>query len=33
VNLNKGTTLRTIVSVAQIVGQLGIAIAAGNTVF
>jgi protein involved in polysaccharide export with SLBB domain len=33
VNLNKGNTLRTIVSVAQIVGQLGIAIAAGNTVF
>jgi protein involved in polysaccharide export with SLBB domain len=32
-NLTKGNTLRTIVSVAQIVGQLGIAIAAGNTVF
>jgi protein involved in polysaccharide export with SLBB domain len=33
VNLNKGNTLRTIVSVAQIAGQLGIAIAAANTVF
>jgi protein involved in polysaccharide export with SLBB domain len=33
VNLNKGNTLRTIVSIAQIAGQLGIAIAAGNTVF
>jgi protein involved in polysaccharide export with SLBB domain len=32
-NLTRGNTLRTIVSVAQIVGQLGIAIAAGNTVF
>ncbi len=32
-NLTKGQTLKTIVSVAQIVGQLGIAIAAGNTVF
>jgi protein involved in polysaccharide export with SLBB domain len=32
-NLTKGNTLRTIVSIAQIVGQLGIAIAAGNTVF
>jgi protein involved in polysaccharide export with SLBB domain len=32
-NLTKGNTLRTIVSVAQIVGQLGIAVAAGNTVF
>jgi protein involved in polysaccharide export with SLBB domain len=32
-NLTKGQTLRTIVSVAQIVGQLGIAVAAGNTVF
>jgi protein involved in polysaccharide export with SLBB domain len=32
-NLTKGTTLRTVVSIAQIVGQLGIAIAAGNTVF
>ena len=32
-NLTKGTTLRTVVSVAQIVGQLGLAIAAGNTVF
>jgi protein involved in polysaccharide export with SLBB domain len=32
-NLTKGNTLRTVVSVAQIVGQLGIAIAAGNTVF
>jgi protein involved in polysaccharide export with SLBB domain len=32
-NLTKGTTLRQIVSIAQIVGQLGIAIAAGNTVF
>jgi protein involved in polysaccharide export with SLBB domain len=32
-NLTKGNTLRTIVSVAQIVGQLGIAVAAGNTIF
>jgi protein involved in polysaccharide export with SLBB domain len=32
-NLTKGNTLRTVVSIAQIVGQLGIAIAAGNTVF
>jgi protein involved in polysaccharide export with SLBB domain len=32
-NVTKGNTLRTVVSVAQIVGQLGIAIAAGNTVF
>ncbi len=32
-NLTKGQTLKTIVSIAQIVGQLGIAIAAGNTVF
>jgi protein involved in polysaccharide export with SLBB domain len=32
-NLTKGNTLRTIVSIAQIVGQLGIAVAAGNTVF
>jgi protein involved in polysaccharide export with SLBB domain len=32
-NLSKGTTLRTVVSIAQIVGQLGLAIAAGNTVF
>jgi protein involved in polysaccharide export with SLBB domain len=32
-NLTRGNTLRTVVSVAQIVGQLGIAIAAGNTVF
>lgn len=32
-NLTKGNTIRTVVSVAQIVGQLGIAIAAGNTVF
>jgi protein involved in polysaccharide export with SLBB domain len=32
-NLTKGQTLRTIVSIAQIVGQLGIAVAAGNTVF
>jgi protein involved in polysaccharide export with SLBB domain len=32
-NLTKGTTLRTVVSIAQIVGQLGLAIAAGNTVF
>jgi protein involved in polysaccharide export with SLBB domain len=32
-NLTKGQTLKTVVSVAQIVGQLGIAIAAGNTVF
>jgi protein involved in polysaccharide export with SLBB domain len=32
-NLTKGQTLRTVVSIAQIVGQLGIAIAAGNTVF
>ena len=32
-NLTKGQTLKTIVSVAQIVGQLGIAVAAGNTVF
>ncbi len=32
-NLTKGKTLRTIVSIAQIVGQLGIAVAAGNTVF
>jgi protein involved in polysaccharide export with SLBB domain len=32
-NLTRGNTLRTIVSVAQIVGQLGIAIAAGNTIF
>jgi protein involved in polysaccharide export with SLBB domain len=32
-NLTKGNTLRTVVSIAQIVGQLGIAVAAGNTVF
>jgi protein involved in polysaccharide export with SLBB domain len=32
-NLTKGQTLKTIVSIAQIVGQLGIAVAAGNTVF
>jgi protein involved in polysaccharide export with SLBB domain len=32
-NLTKGNTIRTVVSIAQIVGQLGIAIAAGNTVF
>jgi protein involved in polysaccharide export with SLBB domain len=32
-NLTKGATLRTVVSIAQIVGQLGLAIAAGNTVF
>ena len=32
-NLTKGNTLRTIVSIAQIVGQLGIAVAAANTVF
>jgi protein involved in polysaccharide export with SLBB domain len=32
-NLTKGNTLRTIVSIAQIVGQLGIAVAAGNTIF
>jgi protein involved in polysaccharide export with SLBB domain len=32
-NLTKGYTLKTIVSIAQIIGQLGIAIAAGNTVF
>ena len=32
-NLTRGQTLKTIVSIAQIVGQLGIAIAAGNTVF
>jgi protein involved in polysaccharide export with SLBB domain len=32
-NLQKGQTLKTIVSIAQIVGQLGLAIAAGNTVF
>lgn len=32
-NLNKGKTLRLVVDLAQIVGQLGIAIAAGNTVF
>jgi protein involved in polysaccharide export with SLBB domain len=32
-NLTKGNTIRLIVDLAQIVGQLGIAIAAGNTVF
>jgi protein involved in polysaccharide export with SLBB domain len=32
-NLTRGNTLRTVVSIAQIVGQLGIAIAAGNTIF
>jgi protein involved in polysaccharide export with SLBB domain len=32
-NLTRGNTLRTIVSIAQIVGQLGIAVAAGNTIF
>src|SRR5260370_230948 len=32
-NLTKGNTLRTIVSIAQIVGQLRIALSAGNTVF
>ncbi|MDQ2832360.1 MAG: SLBB domain-containing protein [Acidobacteriota bacterium] len=32
-NLNKGKALRLVVDLAQIVGQLGIAIAAGNTVF
>jgi protein involved in polysaccharide export with SLBB domain len=31
-NLDKGKTLRTIVDIAQIVGQFGIAIAAANTV-
>ncbi len=32
-NLNEGKSLRLIVDLAQIVGQLGIAIAAGNVVF
>ena len=32
-NLNKGTTLRNIVDIAQIVGQFGIAIAAASIVF
>ena len=32
-NLNKGKALRLIVDIAQIAGQLGIAIAAGNVVF
>lgn len=32
-NLNKGKSLRLIVDIAQIAGQLGIAIAAGNVVF
>jgi protein involved in polysaccharide export with SLBB domain len=32
-NFNKGKTLRLIVNIAQIVGQLGIAIAAANIVF
>jgi hypothetical protein len=32
-NFNKGKTLRLIVNLAQIAGQLGIAIAAANIVF
>jgi hypothetical protein len=32
-NLSKGQTLRTVVDIAQIVGQFGIAIAAANLVF
>ena len=32
INLDKGKTLRTIVDIAQIVGQFGIAIAAANVV-
>jgi hypothetical protein len=31
-NLDKGKTLRTVVDIAQIVGQFGIAVAAMNTV-
>ena len=32
-NLSKGQSLRTVVDIAQIVGQFGLALAAGNTVF
>jgi len=32
-NLHRGATLRTVVDIAQIVGQFGLAIAAANVVF
>jgi protein involved in polysaccharide export with SLBB domain len=32
-NLSKGATIRNVVDIAQIVGQFGIALAAGNTIF